>query len=405
MRFEDTDRERSKKEYEKEILGTLQKLGLDFDKGPFRQSDRTEFYTDAIETMLRNGSAFEAEESKDGSGERVIRFKNTGEIITFKDVIRGEIKIDSTDFGDFVIARSKTNPLYHLTVVVDDIDMAVTDVIRGEDHITSTPRQILLIKALGGKIPRYAHLPLIVGEDRKKLGKRHGAVCYQDFEGLGYLPEALLNYLALLGWNPGDDREFFSKEELVKEFSLEKVNNSPATFSYTKLDDLNKKWMQKLSDEKYKEMALNFLSENMRKNFLAEPEKADKIIFSVIKERVSKFSEISELEKAGDFDYFFQKPEIDIASVNFKDTSEEETKEYLKEIISKLENLPEKDWSPEKIKELLWDWSGELGRGKVLHPTRYLLSGKKSSPDPFLLADVLGKAESLERLRFFEKSN
>jgi glutamyl/glutaminyl-tRNA synthetase len=176
LRFEDTDRERSKKEYEEYILETLNDLGIEYDRGPFRQSDRTEFYTDAIETLLRNDQAFEAEESNDGSGQKVIRFRNPNKKITFKDAIRGEITIDTTDFGDFVIARSKTNPLYHLTVVVDDIDMGVTDVIRGEDHITSTPRQILLIEALGGIVPKYAHLPLIIGEDGKKLSKRHGAV-------------------------------------------------------------------------------------------------------------------------------------------------------------------------------------------------------------------------------------
>ena len=176
MRFEDTDRERSKKEYEDFALETLEELGLDFDRGPFRQSDRNEFYVDAINTLLEKGVAYEAEESKDGSGDRVIRIKNPNKKIKFKDLIRGEIEIDTTDFGDFVIARSKTNPLYHLTVVVDDIDMGVTHVIRGEDHITSTPRQIILIEALGGIIPQYAHLPLIIGEDKKKLGKRHGAV-------------------------------------------------------------------------------------------------------------------------------------------------------------------------------------------------------------------------------------
>ena len=198
MRFEDTDRERSKKEYEDEILSTLKKLGLEFDSGPFRQSDRTEFYIDAIDTLLKNGNAFEAEESKDGSG-KVIRFKNPNKKITYQDKVRGEITIDTTDFGDFVIARSKTNPLYHLTVVVDDIDMGITHIIRGEDHITSTPRQILLIEALGGKIPIYAHVSFIIGEDKKKLSKRHGAVSYEEFEKLGYIPEAIFNYLALLG--------------------------------------------------------------------------------------------------------------------------------------------------------------------------------------------------------------
>jgi glutamyl-tRNA synthetase len=199
MRFEDTDRERSKKEFEDTQLETLSDLGIEYNKGPFKQSDRTEFYSDAIEKLINNNNAFEGEESQDGSGDKVIRFKNPNKKVTFTDTIRGEVTIDTTDFGDFVIARSKTNPLYHLTVVVDDIDMGITDVIRGEDHITSTPRQILLIEALGGMIPRYAHLPLIVGDDKKKLGKRHGATTWQEFKKQGYLSEGVVNYLALLG--------------------------------------------------------------------------------------------------------------------------------------------------------------------------------------------------------------
>ncbi len=243
LRFEDTDRERSKKEYEDYIIETLNDLKITYDnKNIFRQSERTEFYIDAIETLIKNGDAFEAEESKDGSGDKVIRFKNPNKKVTFTDAIRGEITIDTTDFGDFVIARSKTNPLYHLTVVVDDIDMAVTDVIRGEDHITSTPRQILLIEALGGNVPRYAHLPLIVGEDKKKLGKRHGAVTWQEFKEDGYLPEGVVNYLALLGWHPkdGNEQEIFSLKELVEIFKIEDVSKSPAKFDYTKLKDINK---------------------------------------------------------------------------------------------------------------------------------------------------------------------
>ena len=249
MRFEDTDRERSKKEYENSILCDLEKLGLTFDKGPFWQSQRTDQYVKAIESLIEKDLAYEGEESEDGSGEKVIRFRNPNKKITYNDMIRGEITIDTAEFEDFVIARSKTNPLYHLTVVVDDIDMEITHIIRGEDHITSTPRQILLIEALGGLIPIYAHIPFIIGEDKKKLGKRHGATSYEEFEKLGYVPEAVVNYLALLGWNPGggSEQEFFTMEDLIQEFSLERVNNSPAMFSYQKLDDLNRKHILKMS--------------------------------------------------------------------------------------------------------------------------------------------------------------
>lgn len=398
MRFEDTDRERSKEEYEKFTLETLDELGLDFDRGPFRQSQRNEFYINAIETLLEKGVAFEGEESKDGSGDKVIRIKNPNKKIKFTDAVRGEIEIDTTDFGDFVIARSKTNPLYHLTVVVDDIDMGVTDVIRGEDHITSTPRQIILIEALGGIIPKYAHLPLIIGDDRKKLGKRHGAITWGEFKKQGYLSEGVINYLALLGWNPGDDREFFTKEDLIKEFSIEKINNSPAVFDYKKLDSINKMHMQKLDDEIYRSKVFDFISDELKEKISGESEKFDLIIQKIIKERIDKFGDIKELEELGEFNYLFDKPKIEKKKIIFKDSTFEKTSEILTEIKSKLEEIEEESWTSEKLKEKLWDWTGEIGRGYALHPMRFGLSGLQRSPDPFTIAEILGKDETLERL-------
>ncbi len=400
MRFEDTDTERSKKEYENFALQTLKDLGLDFDRGPFRQSERTEFYLDAIETLIRDDMAYEAEERQDGSGEKVVRFRNPNKKITFKDTVRGEITIDTTSFGDFVIARSKTSPLYHLTVVVDDIDMGVTDVIRGEDHITSTPRQILLIEALGGIVPRYTHLPLIIGEDKKKLGKRHGAVTWEEFKNQGYLPEAVINYLALLGWNPGegDEREIFSKEELIKEFSLEKVNNSPATFSYTKLNDINKTWMLKLDFDKYKEKVLEFATSELKERFVNNQEAFDKIVKFVLQEKLSKFSEINFMEENGDFNYYFNHPDVDDEMVSFRDDSIGKTTELLKGSIKILEKIKPDDWNPEYIKKEISDYAKENGTGSVLHPIRTILTGAKSSPDPFVVMSILGKEEALHRL-------
>ncbi|MCK5589314.1 MAG: glutamate--tRNA ligase [Candidatus Pacebacteria bacterium] len=400
MRFEDTDEARSKKEYEDFALKTLSDLGLDFDRGPFRQSERKEFYRDAIETLIRNDKAFEAEEKEGGDGEKVIRFRNPNKIVTFVDTVKGEIKIDTTSFGDFVIARSKKSPLYHLTVVVDDIDMGVTDVIRGEDHVTSTPRQILLIEALGGNIPRYTHLPLIIGDDKKKLGKRHGAVTWNEFKGLGYLPEAIINYLALLGWNPGngDEREIFSKEELINEFSLEKVNNSPATFSYIKLDDINRQWMLKLDKEKYYKKALEFISPKIRGRFEESKEKGQKIIEKVVRERISKFSEIIDMENENEFDYYFSNPVVADSDLVFKTDGLDKTLEILTKTSDILEKIPVNEWNFENLKNSLWDWSGEIGRGSVLHPLRTILTGAKRSPDPFTVMEILGKEESLGRI-------
>ena len=403
MRFEDTDWERSKKEYEDFALETLEELGLDFDKGPFKQSKRNEFYVDAIETLLEKGAAFEGEDSKDGSGNKVIRIKNPNKKIKFTDAIRGEIEIDTTDFGDFVIARSKTNPLYHLTVVVDDIDMGITNVIRGEDHITSTPRQIILIEALGGIIPNYAHLPFIIGEDKKKLGKRHGAITWNEFKNDGYLAEGVINYLALLGWNPGDDREFFTKEELIQEFSLKKINKSPAIFDYKKLNSINKLHMLKLEMPEYRSKVFDFISESLKEKISGDSKKFDKIIQKIIRERISKFSDIWKLEKIGEFKYFFEKPKIKKEKISFQESDFEKTIKILLEIKKKIEEINEECFNSKNIKEKIWDWSGKIGRGHVLHPFRYGLSGLQKSPDPFTIAEILGKNETIERLDFLIK--
>ncbi len=397
MRFEDTDRERSEKEHEESILYVLKKLGLDFSQGPFWQSKRTDNYMKAIETLISKDLAYEAEESEDGSGEKVIRFKNPNKEVTYNDIIRGEITIDTTDFGDFVIARSKTNPLYHLTVAVDDMDMDITHVIRGEDHITSTPRQILIIKGLGGKIPIYAHIPFIIGDDKKKLGKRHGATSYEEFEKMGYLPEAIINYLALLGWNigGGSEQEFFTMEDLIQSFSLERVNNSPAMFSYQKLNDLNKQHIAKMSDEDFKEKVLEFLSEDFKNK---DSEMLGKIL-PIIKERIEKFEDVSEMEREGELDLYFSQPEYETEKLNWKDETDlQKTKAHLVKLAEFLGEI--EDFSAEKVKETVWDYAGEQGRGFVLWPMRYALSGRDKSPDPFVLCDTLGKEESLKRLNY-----
>ena len=405
MRFEDTDRERSEKKYEESILDTLEKLGITFEEGPFWQSKRIDRYVDAIEIIIKKGFAYEAEESKDGSGDKVIRFKNPNKKITYKDIVRGEITIDTTDFGDFVIARSKTNPLYHLTVVVDDIDMNITHIIRGEDHITSTPRQILIIEALEGFVPIYAHIPFIIGEDKKKLGKRHGATSYEEFEKLGYVPEAFINYLALLGWNPGEgsEQEFFTMEDLIQNFSLEKVNNSPAMFSYEKLNNLNKKHLLKMDKKDYKKKVFEFLSEEMKEKF--EGEIGEKIIELVVRDRIEKFSDLIEMEEKGELGYYFSQPEYELEKLFWKEENDLSVLgARMQKCIEILNSV--KDFSAEKIKEALWDYSTEEGRGSILWPLRYALSGKDKSPDPFVLSEILGGEETIKRLNYvIEKIN
>mgnify|MGYP001563603721 FL=1 len=283
MRIEDTDLERSDAKYEEDILEGLSWLGIAWDEGPYRQSERIEIYRKYIEKLLAEDKAFycfhsvrELEEEKqklmegkkpvlhlceyrtmgaggrtapkDGKSDSIVRFKTpAGKKITWHDAIRGDLSFESDLVGDFSIAKRVDVPLYNFAVVVDDCTMEISHVIRGEDHISNTPKQLLLIEALGFPVPQYAHLPLILGSDRSKLSKRHGATSVAEYRAQGYLPEALFNFMALLGWNPGGTEEIFSKEELAKEFSLERVQKSGAVFDIKKLDWMNGEYIRKKS--------------------------------------------------------------------------------------------------------------------------------------------------------------
>src|SRR3989344_1829357 len=271
LRFEDTDKERNKPEFEKDIIDGLHWLGIPYKLADNpRQSERTAIYQKYIPKLIADGHAYEAELSREksdpdgktlssnGAGKKVVRFKNPDKKIVFHDRVRGEVTFDTTELGDFVIARNTDEPLYHLAVVIDDHDMGVTHVIRGEDHISNTQRQILMIEALGFARPEYAHIPLILAPDKTKLSKRHGAISVNEYRAQGYIPEALVNYLALLGWNPGlpgqadgKERELYTLEELAKEFTLERVHKGGAGFDIEKLRWFNHEHLKKLSDSEY----------------------------------------------------------------------------------------------------------------------------------------------------------
>lgn len=400
LRFEDTNEEKSDVKYEQIAIDTLNELGLQYDVGPFRQSDRLDIYQKYLQQMLDKDLAYYAEESNDGSGQ-VIRFRNPNQEITFTDIVRGDITIDTTSFEDFIIARSFDSPLYHFTVVVDDMEMGITHILRGEDHITSTPRQILLIEALGGERPQYAHLPLIVGEDKKKLGKRHGATGWSAFREQGYLPSAFVNHLAFLGWNPGDDREIFTLDELVQEFDINKVGKNPAVYDYTKLDNINRQHLLQLDADYMAEQIVSFLPADVRQQFSDNPTMGEKIMQMVILERINKFGDVTAMADQGEFNMFFVRPKIDADLVQFKDDGLERGRELVSVVIEKLQNIDESNWNKDTLKEALWNWTGEVGRGSVLHPMRTVLSGEQQSPDPFTIAEIIGKSETIERLQTF----
>jgi glutamyl-tRNA synthetase len=391
VRVEDTDKERSTKEFETNILEGLKDLGLEYDE-LYRQSEDVQYHIDAIQKLLESGAAYESEEEskkEEGKITTVVRLKNPGKEITFHDLIRGDVTFDTSDLGDFVIARTKTDPLYHLAVVVDDARMNISHVIRGEDHISNTPRQILIQEALGYERPIYAHLPLILGADKSKLSKRHGATSVDAYLDMGYTKEGFLNYLALLGWHPEGDKEIFTLPELVQEFELERAQKGGAIFSLEKLDWVNKEHLKNLSDEAY----LAQLDISEIKNYSEEMMLK---VLPLVRERLHKFSEFRTEEVA----FFFTAPEYEIQNLLFKGKGElSDTKkhlEYVKETLSEVQN---EAWSDcEALKASIWDYASEVGRGDVLWPLRYCLSGLDKSPDPFAILPLLGKEESLKRI-------
>lgn len=416
FRLEDTDRMRSKKEFEDNILESLKYLGLDYDGPIHRQSERTEIYKKYLEKMIKEGNAYISKEKvevgdtnqptdwpvqSEMNGQRrseVIRFKNPNIKISFTDIIRGQIEFETTELGDFVIAKSLDEPLYHLAMVVDDFEAGVTHIIRGEDGISNTPRQILIQEALGAPRPVYAHLPLILASDRSKMSKRHGAVSIDEYRKKGYLPSAILNYLALLGWNPGTEQEIFSLNELIKKFDLSNVQKGGAIFDIEKLNWINKAHIKLLTDKNFKAKVLEFLPAETKKMAIANNEMFDKIL-PIIKERIEKFEDVVKMAEAGDLDYYFTQPKYERENLLWKDDhSMEDVEKHLLKIIEFLEEI--KEFAEQEIKKSIWDYATEKGRGSVLWPMRYALSGKAQSPDPFVLAEILGKEETIKRLNY-----
>ncbi len=395
LRIEDTDKERSKPEFEENIIDSFSWLGLNYDSF-YRQSERTEIYKEHIQKLLDSGHAYISDETQEFNGQAltkltrtgpgrasVIRFKNPNTNITFHDVILGDIEVDTTDLGDFVIAKDIETPLYHLTVVVDDGLMEVSHIIRAQEHIANTPRQILILEALGFTRPIYAHIPLVLAPDKTKLSKRHGATALLDFKDMGYFPEAVINFLAFIGWNPGTEKELFSLSELIKEFSLEKVQRGGGVFNIEKLDWFNKQYLVQKSPD---EVLLGV------KHFAHIPEEMLERALPTLTERIHKFSDL----KNENLSFYNALPHYETRDLIWKNSDEYQTKTHLENVISFLGNA---DFSSvESIKSSVWDYAEEKGRGDVLWPIRFALSGLQKSPDPFTLAYILGKEETIQRL-------
>lgn len=424
LRIEDTDKERSDEKWEKEITEGLKWLGLEPDGEIYRQSERGKIYKKYLEKLLKGDRAYycyctkedlEAERqamiaqglpAKYGGHCRnlteppvenvpqVIRFKTPEAEVELKDIIRGTVKFDAALFGDMVIAKNLETPLFNFAGVVDDYEMKITHVIRGEDHLSNTPKQILLQKALDFSQPEYAHLPLILNPDRSKLSKRFAETSLADYKNQGYFPEAILNFLILLGWHPKGDKEFLVRDDLLKEFDLRRAQKAGAVFNIEKLDWLQKEHLRAIPDE---EIASRLSVELKKKNIKTDEEFLKKVI-AIEKERMKNLNEFMDI--AG---FFFLLPDYDAKLLIWQGEPKEKIEEALKSSREILENVEKSAFNRQDLSSALKGLAEEKGRGVVFWPLRVAISGQYASPDPLEIIEVLGKEESLRRIKIAEK--
>ncbi|OGH88498.1 MAG: glutamate--tRNA ligase [Candidatus Magasanikbacteria bacterium RIFOXYC2_FULL_42_28] len=320
-----------------------------------------------------------------------LKMPKTG-MTEFNDLIKGKVSFKNELVDDQVLLKTDGFPTYHLAVVVDDHLMAITHVIRGDEWLPSTPKHIYLYECFGWEKPMFAHLPLLLNANKSKLSKRQGDVAVGDYVKKGYLPEALINFVAFLGWNPGDDREIFSLAELAKEFSLEKVNKSGAVFNLEKLDWYNKYYLRQLSNEQVAELALPFFGNKIKDLRLKIEDFAN--VIGLEKERVTTLAELP-----GAVNFIFELPDYPAEMLVFKKSTTEEAKKVLGELLVWLEKIDLKDKNDLEKQVIQWIKDNGYTNGAVLWPLRVALSGQDKSPGPFEIAVVLDKDEVLRRIQ------
>ncbi|MEY4637254.1 MAG: Glutamate--tRNA ligase 1 [Acidobacteriota bacterium] len=382
LRIEDTDVERSQAEMVTGILDGLRWLGIDWDEGPevggphapYYQSQRLERYRAAAKQLLDSGQAFE-----DGGA---IRFKVPPGKTTFADSVHGPIEFDNEHIESFVILRSDTHPTYHLSVVVDDIDMAITHVVRGDDHISNTPKQVLLYNAFGKTPPTFAHVPLIMGADKQRLSKRHGATSVMEYEKLGYLPEAMVNFLALLGWGTGSNDELLTKDELIQRFNLEGISGGNAVFNTDKLDWFNHQYLLRLTDEEL--IARLGLQGDAR--WLSK-------VLALLRPRCKKLTEYRD-----QLTPFFVAPTEHDAEGMRKHLSAPEAKGHLAALMQAYGEVA--DWTEAALEQCLRDLAEARGvkAATLIHGTRLAMTGRMVSPGLFEMLVLLGRDRVIARL-------
>jgi len=433
LRIEDTDVARSGEEMVAAIIQGMQWLGLNWDGEIVYQSARLEVYKTQAAQLIADGKAYkcfcskEELESKRQNAARekldykykhdriclsrkteeitafekegrpfVVRFKLPEGETVFSDRVYGEIRVNHAQLDDFIIQRSDGYPTYHLAVVVDDHEMAISHIIRGDDHLSNTPKHVLLFHAFGWACPIFVHVPLILGPDKQRLSKRHGATAVGEYEKSGYLAEAFLNFLSLLGWSSGDDRELFSREELIQEFDLSGIQKKSAGFDEKKLEWLNGQYLMALTDRKLLELVTpEFLKTGLISNdYVAKNEAYLLKIIALMKPRLKRLVEISEMSC-----YFFKDPQTYEEKAVKKHWKGPEIIEQLNRLKNRLENLD--DFKVSLLEPVIRSLAEELdkGAGKVIHPLRLALTGVSFSPGIFEVMELLGKDRVIKRLK------
>jgi len=428
LRIEDTDRQRSDEAMTRQIQDALAWIGVESNEGPYLQSERYDRHLERTEQLLTEGKAYRAYETpeeldaerqrlqKEGETFRyregrsplseeeitrradngepsVVRFRMPQEPIRFVDLVRGDVEFSPEVFDDFIVLRSNGSPTYHMSVVTDDIDMEVTHVIRGEDHLSNTPKHIAIFAALDSEAPTFAHLPLILGQDRKRLSKRTGAASVEEFRSQGILPQALYNYLALLGWNPGDEREVMPREEMTEAFTTERLNDSAAVFDPEKLAWMNAQYMSTLPLDEILDRAASFLGEAGLADVEAQRLNA---VVELLRTRAKTLAELAEMAVP-----YFQSQLTYDPAMTAKFASQEELPRHLRLLGERYSAL--ESFDIESLEQALRDLSEELGvkAGYLIHPTRMALTASKAGPPLFDVVELVGREETARRFEHF----
>ena len=396
LRIEDTDAVRSKGEFLNEILDSLKWLGLNWDGEMEFQSKRLSIYREIAEKLLAQGAAY-----KDG---QAIVFRVTpGETITIDDVIHGAIQVSTTEIKDQVLIKSDGMPTYNFACVVDDSAFKITHVIRGDDHISNTPKQILLYRALKLELPKFAHIPLILGTDRSRLSKRHGATNLNDYRAIGFLPEAMVNFLSLLGWSPGGNREILSIDELVKEFDLERVGKTGAIFDVTKLNWMNNQYLKNTSLETLLPLVQQALTKRgwWTSSDRPEPVEGRKLdptwvgqVIELYKSRVDTIDDFCRQTEG----LFTDNIPFDAEAVTLR-LKQPDAAARLSTFADRLEKLPK--WDSASIESVCRSLAEELKlkAADLIHPARVAVTGRSVGPSLFHVLEIAGKERTINRLR------